>query len=166
MVKPVSITRESCGPMWQVAAWPDTISTVAEQITDATGCAAPGPGGYVESGSLRMARTAPLVWWIIGEAPEALTALPPELGASLDITDSRERFVVTGPHASDLMRRLAPLDFRKRSFPVGHIAATVAHHLSVHIARREEGWDVYVTTTFADTMDEILQETALQWTHT
>ncbi len=162
----VSIAREGCGTFWQVAAWPDTLGTVAGRLAEATGVEAPGPGELAAAGGMQVARVAPLVWWVIGatdEAARALAAIAPDDGTALDMTDNRERFVVSGPRARDLMMRLAPLDFRDRSFPAGRIAATAAHHMSVQIARRDDAWDVYVTTTFADALAEVLEETAAQW---
>ena len=159
--------REDCGAFWQVSAWPDTVGAVAARLGEATGRDAPGPGGIVATDGGQVARIAPLVWWIIGAAPAAAKAvadLPPEEGTVVDLTDNRTRFVISGPLARDMMMRLAPLDFRDRAFPVGHIAATAAHHMSVQIARREDAWDVYVTSTFADALEEVLAETAAQWT--
>lgn len=158
-----TVARGACGPFWQVTAWPGTLDAVAARLERIAGVAAPGPGRMVEGegGTGRVARVAPLVWWIIGA--ETAPAIPPEEGAALDLTDNRVRFVVSGPRARETMMRLAPLDFRDRAFPVGHIAATAAHHVSVHIARREEGWEIYVTTTFAQFFAETLEETLAQW---
>ena len=162
----VIVAREECGPFWQVAAWPDTLDAVAARLGEVAGAQAPGPGEILDSDIGQVARIGPLVWWVIGtteEAGEALAAIAPEEGKALDLTDNRVRFTVSGPFARDMMMRLAPLDFRDRSFSVGQIAATAAHHVSVQIARREAAWDVYVTTTFADALAEVLEETAMQW---
>jgi len=35
--------------------------------------------------------------------------------------------------------------------------------MSVHIARREAAWDVYVSASFAQTLAEVLEETVVQW---
>ena len=166
MADGVTILRENCGPFWQVTAWPDTLGAVAARLGGITGADAPGPGALVQTGSGGIARIAPLVWWIIGanaDAVAALDGIAAEEGTALDLTDNRVRFAISGPRARDTMMRLAPLDFRDRGFPVGHVAATAAHHMSVVIARREEAWDVYVTTTFADAFAEVLEETAAQW---
>lgn len=161
----VIINRENCGLFWQVTAWPGTLGVVASRLGEMGG-AAPGPGKIVPSGVGQVARIGPLVWWVIGASEEAANALgdiAPEEGTALDITDNRVRFSISGPSARDMMMRLAPLDFRDRSFAAGTIAATAAHHMSVQIARREEAWDVYVTATFADAFAEVLAETAAQW---
>ena len=162
----VTVIRESCGPFWQVTAWPDTLGSVAASLERIVGIAAPGPGQLALADGEQVARIGPLVWWVIGasvDTARALADLSPAEGTSLDLADNRERFVVSGPYARDMMMRLAPLDFRDRGFPVGHIAATAAHHMSVQIARREEAWDIYVTATFADAFAEVLDETAAQW---
>lgn len=164
----VTIIREDCGAFWQVTAWPDTVSVIAGQLGEITGISAPGPGELVSANTGQVARIGPLVWWVIGadaEVARALAGIAPEEGTALDMTDNRVRFAISGPSARDMMMRLAPLDFRDRSFAVGTIAATAAHHMSVQIARREEAWDVYVTATFADAFAEVLAETAGQWTH-
>ncbi len=162
----VIYAREECGAFWQVSAWPATVAAVAERLAAAVGTAAPGPGDMVTTGAGQVARIAPLAWWVIGAdagAMDALRDLSPEDGAVLDMTDNRTRFVISGPYARDMMMRLAPLDFRDRAFPAGRIAATAAHHMSVQIVRREDAWDVYVTSTFADAFEEVLAETAAQW---
>lgn len=166
MAQGVTIIREDCEAFWQVTAWPDTLGAVASRLGEITGVAAPGPGGLVAADTGQIARIGPLVWWIIGanaEAVRALADIGAQEGSALDMTDNRVRFVISGPRARDMMMRLAPLDFRDRSFAVGTIAATAAHHMSVQIARREEAWDVYVTATFADAFAEVLAETAAQW---
>ena len=166
MADGVTIIREDCGPFWQITAWPDTLGAVAARIGEIAGAQAPGPGACVQTQSGQIARIAPLAWWIIGanaDAAGALAGIAAAEGTALDLTDNRVRFVISGPYARDMMMRLAPLDFRDRGFPVGHIAATAAHHMSVQIARREEGWNVYVTATFADAFAEVLEETAGQW---
>jgi len=162
----VTVSREKCGAFWQVTAWPETLGAVAGWLGGIVGVEAPGPGGIVASDAGQVARIGPLVWWVIGasdEAAQALAEIAPEDGTALDMTDNRVRFTVSGPMARDMMMRLAPLDFRDRSFAVGHVAATAAHHMSVQIARRDEAWDVYVTATFADAFAEVLEETAAQW---
>lgn len=166
MADGVTILREECGPFWQVTAWPGTLADVAARIGDITGAEAPGPGALVQTDSGQVARIAPLAWWIIGakvDAVEALSGIAAEEGAALDLTDNRVRFAISGPRARDTMMRLAPLDFRDRAFPVDRIAATAAHHMSVQVARRQDAWDVYVTTTFADAFAEVLEETVAQW---
>ena len=162
----VTVRREECGAFWQVTAWPGTLDAVAARLGEIAGVEAPGSGGMIDTDIGRIARVGPLVWWIVGvecDAARALSGIAPEEGAALDLTDSRVRFVVSGPHARDTMMRLAPLDFRDRGFPVGQIAATAAHHVSVHIARQEDAWEVYVTTTFARALAEMLEETTAQW---
>ena len=162
----VTITREDCGPFWQVTAWPDTLDAVAARLGGIAGVQAPGPCAMVDSDIGQIARIAPLVWWVVGttaEAARALADIAPEEGTALDMTDNRVRFSVSGPYARSMMVRLAPLDFRDRSFATGTIAATAAHHMSVQIARREEAWDIYITATFADALAEVLAETAAQW---
>ena len=162
-----TVLREDCGSFWQIAAWPDTLDSIASRLGEIAGVEAPGPGEVVESDIGHIARIGPLVWWVIGanaEAGRALAAIAPEEGAALDLTDNRVRFVVSGPYARETMMRLAPLDYRDRSFPPGRIAASAAHHIAVQIARREEAWEIYVTTTFADAFAEVLEETVAQWT--
>ncbi len=159
-------TREECGAFWQVAAWPGTLGAVAAHLGKVVGSEAPGPGRIITTDAGQIARIGPLVWWIIGATPQAIEALADisvEDGTVLDMTDNRTRFVVSGPYARDIMMRLAPLDFRDRAFPIGQIVATAAHHMSVQVVRREEAWDVYVTSTFADALEELLAETAAQW---
>ncbi len=158
----LSIVEESCGPFWQVTSWPETVGVIERMAADACGAAVPAPGTCETGGKGAVMRVGPLVWWVIG-ADVTFGALSPEDGAVLDMTDNRKRFVVSGARAREVMMRLAPLDFRDKAFPVGKVASTTAHHMSVQIVRRDGAFDVYATATFATGFAEVLSETAAQW---
>lgn len=158
----LSIVEESCGPFWQITSWPETVGAVERMAADACGAAVPAPGMCETGGKGAVMRIAPLVWWMIG-ADVVPGDVPVDQGTTLDMTDNRKRFVISGARARDVMMRLAPLDFREKAFPVGKVASTTAHHMSVQIVRRDGAFDVYATATFAPAFAEVLAETAAQW---
>ncbi len=142
----LTITETLCDSMWQINLWPG--------VTQADLPTAPGT---IENG---VARTGPCSWVIFdGEKPSVSEAD----GTVTDLCHSRKRFRIEGAMAGHVVIRLAPLDFRERAFTDGAFKATMAHHMSVWIARDGGAFDVWVGFTFADTFRELLEETAAQW---
>lgn len=162
----VSISDGAFAPIWQVTAWPHTVAGVASRVASVIGGDAPNAGMIAAGSTASAARIGPLVWWVFGvdaDAASGLADIPAEEGAALDLTDGRMVFRVEGPRARDVVMRLAPIDFRDKSFPEGRIVSTLAHHMNLHIARSGAGYDVYVSSSFGGTLHEVLIETVAQW---
>lgn len=142
----LTITETLCDELWQVNLWP---GVTCADLPDAPGIITDG-----------IARTGPRTWVVFdGNAPDVSETD----GTLTDLCHSRKRFHIEGEMARDVMMRLAPLDFRDRSFSDGAFKATTAHHMSVWIARSGEAFDLWVGFTFADAMRDVLEETAAQW---
>lgn len=142
----LTITETLCEALWQVSLWPGV--THADLPTEP---------GKVDNG---IARTGPQTWVVFEGNEPSLSA---DEGTLTDLGHSRKRFRVEGTLARDVMMRLAPLDFRDRAFADGTFKATIAHHMSVWIARNGEAFDIWVGFTFADAFRGVLEETAAQW---
>ena len=151
--------RDLC--LHQVAAWPETITTVGEQIAGSIGAEyAPGPCSSRNGSSASLLRIEPLKWWVYGaEAP----AVADDHGAILDLSHSRTHLRISGPQAAALLNRLLPLDLRPASFGVGAVASSALHHVGVTLWRTEHGYELFVPRGFAVAVWEIIVETASQF---
>jgi len=145
----------------QIAAWPDTVDTVADKAAPAAGAdAAPGPGAVVVGRRGALLRVEPLKWWLYGAAaPE----LDPEAGATLDLSHARTQVRVSGSRARECLNRLVPLDLRSESFPIDSTAATAMHHVGVTLWRSPEGYELFLPRGFAVSLWEVLLDTAVQF---
>lgn len=145
----------------QVAAWPDTLSTVGKKAAGAVGAfKAPAPCSAVLGKSGTLLRIEPLKCWVLGaEAPE----LAPEEGATLDLSHSRTHVRVSGPKAVTLLNRHLPLDLREANFPVGSVASTAFHHVGITLYRSEAGYELFLPRGFALSLWEMLLESAAQF---
>lgn len=145
----------------QVAAWPDTLDTVAEQAADMAGVeAAPGPCEAAAGTQGVLLRIEPLKWWLYGVNA---TAIKPEEGATLDLSHSRTHLRLTGPEARACLTRLVPIDLRDGSFPAGAVAATAMHHVGVTLWRSRDGFELFLPRGFALTLWEVFFSTAVQF---
>lgn len=98
----------------------------------------PPVGRYADADGLTLVRLAP--GRVIAEAsdPDRLAALHPALAplASLiDITDAHIRIRLDGPDVVDGLRRLVRLDLDPDAFPIGAVAMTGAHGVTVEMRR-------------------------------
>lgn len=145
----------------QIAAWPDTVDTVGEQVAKAAGSkTAPGPCQAEVGKNASLLRIEPLKWWMIGaEAPE----LDAQQGATLDISHSRTRIRITGSESVSFLNRQLSLDLREDSFPVGSVASSVIHHVGVTLWRSEQGYELFIPRGFALSLWEGMVETATQF---
>jgi len=145
----------------QVAAWPDTLETVAGKVAARAGVeAAPGPCAASVGGDGTLLRIEPLKWWLLGvEAPE----LDPADGTTLDISHSRTHLRVAGPQSQPCLNRLLPVDLRHESFGVDRVATTTMHHVAVAVWRSGEGFELFLPRGFAASLWEVLFDTAVQF---
>ncbi len=151
--------RDLC--LHQVAAWPETIDAVGEQIAQALGVdSAPGPCSSSTGSEGAILRTEVLKWWVLGvQAP----VVSDNEGANLDISHSRTHLRISGPEATTLLNRVLPLDLRPASFGVGAVASSALHHVGVTLWRSEQGYELFIPRGFAVVVWEVLLETAAQF---
>ena len=147
--------------LYQVAAWPDSVDSVGEQVAQAVGCKkAPGPCKAEAGKKVAALRIEPLKWWLYGaKAPD----IEAEQGATLDISHSRAQIRITGAKAISLLNRHLSLDLREQSFPVGSVASSVIHHVGVTLWRSEMGYELFIPRGFALSLWEGIVESATQF---
>ncbi len=147
--------------LYQVAAWPDSIDAVGEQIAQAVGCKkAPDPCRAEAGKKAAALRIEPLKWWLYGtKAPE----IEAGKGATLDISHSRTQIRITGPQATSFLNRHLSLDLREQSFPTGSVASTVIHHVGVTLWRSDQGYELFIPRGFALSLWEGIVESAAQF---
>ncbi len=145
----------------QAAAWPEAVDSVAGQLAAAAGVgAAPGPCRAVVGEKASLLRIAPLQWWVYGApAPD----LPPQLGATLDLSHSRCQLRIHGPRAADLLNRHLPIDLRPAAFPVGTVASSAFHHVGVTLWRSDQGFELFLPRGFALSLWQLLLDSAAQF---
>jgi len=145
----------------QVAAWPETVAAVGERLARSIGAAlAPGPGRALGGAEIAVLRIEPLKWWLVGlEAP----TLPPEQGATLDLSHSRTHIRVSGDEAAAFLNRHLPLDLREASFPPGAVASSAMVHVGIALWRSPLGYELLLPRGFALSLWQGLVESAEQF---
>jgi methylglutamate dehydrogenase subunit D len=147
--------------LFQIAAWPDSLSRVSALATDVAGAPeVPGPGKAIAGDNATLLRIEPLKFWMLGSAaPELRT----EEGATLDLSHSRTHLKVSGVQAATLLNRFLPLDFREASFQPGSVASTAFHHVGITLWRSEAGYEMFLPRGFALSLWELLRDGAAQF---
>ena len=146
----------------QVAAWADSLTTVASKIAAVAVCeSAPKPGQSAAGAQATLIRIEPLKWWVLGDVE--LPEVSPEEGAVLDLSHSRTCIRIEGANAAELLNRHLPLDLREASFAEGAVASTAFHHVGVTLVRRGGGYDLFLPRGFAASLWELLVESAEQF---
>ena len=79
----------------------------------------------------------------------SLADIDAEVGTSLDLSHARTVVRVSGIEATAFLNRHLPLDLRESSFPVGAVAITAIHHVSVTLWRGASGFLLFLPRGFA-----------------
>jgi len=118
----------------------------------------------VEAGpAARILRIEPLKWWLISDVDLVKPDLQAEMGAVLDISQSRVWLRFTGPKASQLLNHVLPIDLSDAAFPDGVVASSVFHHVGVTLWREGANFNLILPRSFAASLSEILIESASQY---
>ncbi len=147
--------------LYQVAAWPDTCHEVGWcAVKSVKAESVPGPCQSVTGPAGAVLRVEPLKWWVYGgPAPH----LESRQGMTLDLSHSRVQLSVSGNEAKRFLNRLIPLDFREPAFPVGFVASSLLHHVSVTLWRTDDRYVLFIPRGFALSLWEVMLETAAQF---
>lgn len=161
----VTLTEVPDLSLVQIAAWPDTLATVAEAaVRDAKCDRAPGLCRATEGAQGSLLRIEPLKWWLVGSnASDAANKLAADQGAVLDLSHSRTHLRVSGEHATTLLNRHLPLDLREHAFPLSSVASTAFHHVGITLWRSSQGYELFLPRGFAVSLWEGLLESAEQF---
>ncbi len=147
--------------LYQVAAWPGSVTSVGGQLAQAVGCgSAPAPCKAEAGKQAAALRIEPLTWWLYGTTAPALDA---DQGTTLDISHSRTQIRINGAQASAFLNRHLSLDLREQSFPVGSVASTATHHVGVTLWRSDKGYELFMPRGFALSLWEGFVESARQF---
>lgn len=145
------------------------LSRAGDALAEAAGLSLPDRTGITTDGSRSLAWMSPDELLLILPAPdlpEALTALEQALtgehGLIVDVSDARAVFDVTGPHAADVIAKLAPLD--AATLPMGQFRRTRLAQTAAAIWRTDQGFRVAGFRSTADYLALILQNAALPGT--
>lgn len=147
--------------LWQVAAWPDSVGSVAAAVAGAAGVSnAPSPCNALAGEKGSLLRIDPLKWWLFDtSAPQ----LDPDTGVTLDISHSRTHIRVAGTDAGVFLNRFLPLDLREGSFPKGSVASSFIHHVGVTLWYSDMGYELFIPRGFALVLWEGMVEVAGQF---
>lgn len=95
--------------------------------------------------------------------PHIATAVPPDLGHSLDLSHARCRLRMQGSGVVASLQKLFALDFRDPAFGVGEIRQSGSHHLPALLHRvAADAFDLYLHTTYAHDQVESVWDAALE----
>ena len=145
----------------QVGAWPDTLEITGRQVAQAIGAdKAPGPGHAVSTERGMALRVEALKWWLLDTGTLSLDS---DTGVTLDLSHSRTRILISGPEAAVCLNRLLPLDLRPNRFAVNQVASGGIHHVGVTLWRSDAGYELFIPRGFAESLWELLVETAEQF---
>jgi len=152
--------------MVQISAWGATLAQTGAEVAAMAGCAqAPMPGQSVAGSKAVVLRVEPLKWWLVTPPRAVISAskLAPDVGAVLDMQDSRCWLRVGGDHAEILLNHFLPLNLRPSAFPVRAVASTVFHHVGVTLWREEKHFNMLIPRSSAQSLCELLFESARQY---
>lgn len=142
------------------------LSRAGDALAEAAGLALPDQTGIVTDGSRALGWMSPdelLLILPLAELPEATLALEQALtgepGLVVDVSDARAVFDVVGPHAADVLAKLAPVD--AATMPEGHLRRTRMAQTAAAIWRIEGGFRVIGFRSTADYLGLILTNAAI-----
>jgi len=149
----------------QIAAWPDTIATVAAFGAKLAGCKrAPRASQAVAGQHGTLLRIEPLKWWAISDRllGDDLD-LASDTGAILELSDTYTWIKIGGTEAETLLNHFLPLDLREGAFPIDSAASTAFQHVGVKLWRDTAGYNLLIPRSFARSLFEHLIESSRQY---
>ena len=154
----------------QVSAWPETVSSVAQELAAAIGTAAPAPRGSVVTSGTRTAYfVGPDKIWVTAPFGDGLSAKlgklwPSSSAVVTELGHSRTVLRISGANARDLIARFLAVDTDPALFPAGHVLSAGLHGLGATLHHVVDGtYDLYLPRTFALSLTEGIVEVAEQW---
>jgi sarcosine oxidase subunit gamma len=95
--------------------------------------------------------SGPDAWLAVGAEPAKLTVARP-YAAITDQTDGRAVFYVAGPHATEALAKLVPIDLHESVFSPYGTALTLAGHIPVQLWREGEVFALACFRSFAHSL--------------
>jgi len=141
------------------------LDRAGDALAEAAGLPIPGTTGITTDGSRALGWMSPdelLLILPVAELPQAMAdltqALMGEHGLVVDVSDARAVFDVTGPHAGDVIAKLAPVD--AAALPQDHLRRTRLAQTAAALWRIPGGFRVIGFRSTADYLGLILANAA------
>ena len=128
----------------------------------------------VSAGALAAAGVAPGAWLLsaagaVSEFMPALHAATTGCATVVDLSDAYAIVRLSGSRVRESLAKLLPLDLHERCFAVGHLAQTVAAHMSVTVWRLEDTpqglpvFETWVGLSYAASWHQALRASAAEF---
>ncbi len=134
-------------PLTSIAAFKNT----AVDLEAALGVALPTTAVGITCNDVLYLWAGPYSWLALGAAPTILAAVSP-YAAITDQTDGRSIFHIAGPHATEALAKLVPIDLHESVFPLNGTALTLAGHIPVQLWREGEVFALACFRSFAQSL--------------
>ncbi len=145
-----------------VTAWRGQVAELAGMVRATFGLDLPPAGRWSERDGLISVWAGPGHWWLqrAGRTPllRQLAPLAPYAGL-IDISDARAVLRLSGPAARDILTGLLPLDLHPRAFAPGHVASTIAAHMTVQVRQIDDAptYDLACLRSYAGSLWRALE---------
>jgi methylglutamate dehydrogenase subunit D len=164
----VSLGEVRPGSILQIAAWPETLTTVQGVMAVFLGAQVPKSGRGLAGADATIATVAPGRYLVTGNAtdlvPRFEAALPASDGAITDLSHGQAILRLEGEAAADVLARCVALDLDPAAFPAGRVARTAIHHVDVLIHRlTATSFDLWVFRSFAESLAEWILDAGLEF---
>ena len=149
------------GSLVEVAAWPDTLTTVQAASAVLLGVEMPRAGMATSDDSLTVAAVDVGRFLIVTAEPDLAArfqaALSAADGAVSDLSHGRSVLRLEGDAAVDILAKGMAIDLHATAFPPGRVVQTMIHHVDVLVHRRAvTAFDLVVLRGFAQFFAEWL----------
>ncbi|HQT40460.1 MAG TPA: hypothetical protein PK231_13595 [Acidocella sp.] len=134
-------------PLVSIAAFKNAVPA----LEAALGLALPLTPVSIVVNDVRYLWSGPEAWLALGAPPASLAAARP-YAAITDQTDGRAIFHLAGPHATEALAKLVPIDLHETVFPPNGTALTLAGHISVQLWREGEVFALACFRSFAQSL--------------
>ncbi|MCF2904187.1 sarcosine oxidase subunit gamma [Octadecabacter sp. CECT 8868] len=145
-----------------------TSSKLKRAVKAATGHAVPKPGRIAGDGHKGVAWMSPdelLLMVPYEDVASTVDNIASDMGdthyLTVDVSDARAVFSITGPDANEVLARLCPVDLHKDSFAIGGFRRTRLAQVAAAFWRHDTGFDLVCFRSVADYAEGVLQRSAL-----
>ncbi len=148
----------------QVAAWPETLSAVEQQLVSIVGAPLPTDAGLsIRTGDKLVMTIAPGTFLIEADdldiAAELARLVVPALGTVTDLAEARVAINVTGARSEWVLSKGLAIDLAATEFPIHRVAQGAIDEIGLIIRRvAAQEFDLYVYQSFARSLWDWLIE--------
>ena len=158
----ITIERAAPRSIAAVGAYADRAPLLSALMAE-FGITIPAPQSFIRSASITLSCLSPSRYLASADRdanlPGRLAKSLSGLAAITDQSDHWAIFTLSGPHRSDALARLVPIDVAPEKFRVGALALTRASHFDVRLWRiGESTYELAVTRSYEADFRSILQK--------